>query len=181
MRLLIWRILDWYSQQFNDCWGFPTTCVLDSRSNQEGICHAIHSHHRYLAFFPEHTANQISQRHPNFDKVLCALYIGILSIWFHSFSLKIDLWFFSFSLFFLIIIALVRNRGRVNLPYILATLRIIDRDDVHHGTALLDLPLFSFLGLCICLISRRRHRSGRLDQFCFLQHSDISGNAPLHE
>lgn len=138
MRLLLWRALDWYSQQFNDCWGFPTSCVLDSRTRQEGICHAIHSNHRYLAFFPEDTANEFFQRNPNIDKFLCASYFGILSIWIHFFSLKMDVWFVSFTLVFSMAMALVQSRGRVNLPYILAKLCLIDRHDVHHGTSILD-------------------------------------------
>jgi hypothetical protein len=136
VRLLLWRALDWYSHRFNDCWGFPTSCLIAGPTQtEEGICHAIHSNHRYLAFFPKAFAENISKEYPYCDKILFAAYIGILPIWFQMFSLKLDLWFISFSLLFFMMIALVRNSGKVNLPYILAKLSIIDRHDVHHGAA----------------------------------------------
>ncbi len=150
MRLLLWHLLDLYSQQFNSCWGFPTSCVLVSadpeatseilepkKTQKQDICNAYDSNHRYLVFYPEPLAEYIAKNYPRFA-VLCFLvtfYFAILAV---AFSWKFESSsVVSFSLIFSMMIGLVYYEGRVNLPFILAKFQIIKGDDVHHGTALL--------------------------------------------
>ena len=138
MRLLLWHLLDWYSQQFNSRWGFPTSCVLDpANPDRQDICNANDSNHRYLVFFPELLAERVARNYPRCVTFLATFYFAILAVMF-SWKLESSL-VVSFSLIFSIIIGLVHYRGRVNLPYILAKFQIIKADDVHHGTA----PLYS--------------------------------------
>jgi hypothetical protein len=149
VRLLLWRLLDWYSQQFNSRWGFPTSCVLDpdnpARPARQDICNAIDSNHRYLVFFPEPLAKDVAKNYPHSVAFLATFYFAILAVMF-SWKLESSI-FVSFSLIFSIIIGLVHYKGRVNLPYILAKFQIIKADDVHHGTALLFSCSIVFRGL----------------------------------
>ncbi len=146
MRLLLWHLLDWYSQQFNSRWGFPTSCVLDpANPERQDICNANDSNHRYLVFFPELLAERVARNYPRCVTFLATFYFAILAV---MFSWKLELSsIVSFSLIFSIIIGLVHYRGRVNLPYILAKFQIIKADDVHHGTALLYSCSIVFRGL----------------------------------
>ena len=140
MRLILWRVLDLYSHKFNDNWGFPTSCCVPTSpvSSQKHICHAIDSSPKLFGVVKE-IVDTYGQRH--LTTVVLAVFLIVL-----FFLRALDQFDFLFvctlSLLVFTFIALIWSGGRVNLPYILARLKIIEPNDVHHGTVLLPAPLF---------------------------------------
>ncbi len=131
MRRLLWRVLDWYSQQFNDHWGFPTSCDLGGvGSSTKGICYAIDSGHTSLNI--GEIAHQLAGDNCVFIPVSVYAFV-IFIMWFLD-------WKFQYAwlgLSFVVVIMmtwLFKDRGKVNLPWVLARFRIIEPHDVHHGT-----------------------------------------------
>ena len=175
MRLIIWRVLDLYSHKFNENWGFPTSCCVPSTSPQQKhvvyFCHAIDSSPKQIDFF-----QKLVDNHHSPTKQL--IFVLVFSLIFLAFLWTLDMFDFLpvclISLVVFILIGLILSCGRVNLPYILARLKIIEPNDIHHGVThyrylshiawpeQFTHSLFSPLS---------RHRPGCVDISCVLFHS----------
>jgi hypothetical protein len=133
VRLLLWHVLDWYSQRFNEHWGFPTSCTLSSSSTSKDFCNAIDSDPTYLSI--GETLEEFDKNHPYASTLLVTAYVLSLLIYW-NFAGNFGQLYVGSSFFFVFTTWwLLRNRGKMNLPYFLARFRIIEPNDVHHGTS----------------------------------------------
>ncbi len=135
-------MLDWYSQRFNDHWGFPTTCVDPVNPNGPRlISNARDSDGTYLGI--GEIAEVFARDHPNCIHILTTTYACILcTYWLLAWELQYS-WVVSSFVAVVFASCLLHLRGKANLPYLLTVLRIIDPDDVHHGASFY-YPCLSF-------------------------------------
>ena len=135
-------MLDWYSQRFNDHWGFPTTCLDPvNPSGPRLISNAIDADATFLGI--GFIAEDFARNHPNCIHILTTSYACILCMsWLSAWELQ---YAWVGSSFVAVVFAswLLHMRGKANLPYLLAVLRIINPDDVHHGASF-HHPCLSF-------------------------------------